>query len=115
LKYQPKLNDVEKLQVKDVYKQLFTDINNGKYGDGYLPSLKILAAEFDVKEATVRAAVKKLADDQLVVTSHGRRTRVPPGPASSLDEVANEITRVIRDLEALRDRVYRLQLMIDPG
>lgn len=59
-------------------------IERGTYPPGHaIPSTAALCAEFEVSHKTVRAAVRVLVDEGLVVTAHGRGVYVTDAATGS--------------------------------
>ena len=79
-----------------------------------LPPIAMLADEFKCSETTIRRAEKLLADAHLVVVSNGRRPRVTPGPRDTLWDIQQELGRVIKELDALREHVGALSTLLGP-
>src|SRR6476660_2284630 len=72
------VSPVSRLSVPDqVFEQLREAILSGVYGPGErLPPQRALAAELEVNMASVREALKRLAQLRLVEVRHGDATRV---------------------------------------
>ena len=92
-----------------IYDDLCRKIADGTYRPGdKLPSLRDLAATYEVAEPTVHAAIRQLQHDGLVASTSGRGTYVQAAPDTT-DELA-ELRAKVDQLEArLADVERRLR------
>jgi GntR family transcriptional regulator len=87
-------------------------INSGQYTLGEkIPSLRALAAEYDVAELTVHAAVKQLQHEGVLESASGRGTFVRAIPQDNRPDsaLAEMVTELSAELGALRRRVEALE------
>lgn len=89
---------------------LIRRINAGQYSLGdKIPSLRALAAEYDVAELTVHSAVRQLQHEGVLESSSGRGTFVRAAPDSQRP-ASGELADVV---ESLREEVAELRLRIE--
>lgn len=87
-------------------------IAGGEFGeDRRMPSLRALAAEYEVAELTAHAAVKQLQNEGLLVSAPGRGTyvRAPGGPAPDAPDLADQVAALRLDLADIRRRLDQLE------
>ncbi len=86
-------------------------ISEGEFdADHKMPSLRALAAEYEVAELTAHAAVKQLQGEGLIVSSPGRGTYVrTPGEAPEGADLAEEVAALRLDVAEIRRRLERLE------
>lgn len=79
--------------------------------DRRVPSLRALAAEYDVAELTAHAAVKQLQNEGLIVSAPGRGTYVrPPGePGPDVTVLADQLAALQLDVADIRRRLEQLE------
>lgn len=77
-----------------------------------IPSLRALAAEYEVAELTVHAAVKQLQHEGVLASASGRGTFVKALPIASPDE-ADNIATVMAELRGLRQELEVLRSRVD--
>jgi DNA-binding LacI/PurR family transcriptional regulator len=60
-----------------IYQQIFSRIESGEYSyNSFLPSEQELAADLNVSRNTIRKAVSRLANENIITKSQGRQSRV---------------------------------------
>lgn len=79
--------------------------------DRRMPSLKALAAEYEVAELTAHAAVKQLQSEGLIVSSPGRGTyvRTSHEPAPEAADLADQVAALQLDVADIRRRLEQLE------
>lgn len=79
--------------------------------DRRVPSLRTLAAEYEVAELTAHAAVKQLQNEGLLVSAPGRGTyvRAPGGPAPDVTDLADQVAALQLDVADIRRRLEQLE------
>ncbi len=89
-------------------------IADGEFAaDQRMPSLRALAAEYEVAELTAHSAVKALQAEGLLVASPGRGTYVRPPPPSEAGEepanVAEQVAALQVDVATILQRLDRIE------
>ncbi len=76
-----------------------------------MPSLRALAAEYQVAELTAHAAVKQLQSEGVLVSAPGRGTyvRTPGEPAPDVTDLAEQVAALRLDVADIRRRLDRLE------
>jgi GntR family transcriptional regulator len=78
--------------------------------DRRMPSLRALAAEYEVAELTAHAAVKQLQNEGVIVSSPGRGTYLRiPGEAPDAADLAEQVAALALDVAEIRRRLERLE------
>ncbi len=94
-------------QVADVLRDR---IRTGVIGEGeQLPSYAALMREFDVSVTVARSAVAVLRSEALVSTHQGKGAFVLPRAADAAAPGRTDLAALRRDLDALADRVAKLE------
>lgn len=80
-----------------------------------MPSLRALAAEYEVAELTVHAAVRQLQSEGLIVSTPGRGTyvRASGEAASGVADLAGQVAALRLDMADIRRRLERLEQRAD--
>lgn len=87
-------------------------IGEGEFDEDHrMPSLRALAAEYQVAELTAHAAVKQLQNEGLLVSAPGRGTyvRVSGEPAPDVADLADQVAALQLDVADIRRRLDRLE------
>ncbi len=92
-------------------------ITEGEYTPGQrFPSLKALAAEYNVAELTVHAAVRELQQQGVLASVSGRGTFVQRTPAPEEEPdgpLPNQVAALRAEVDALRERLALLEQQHD--
>ncbi|GAA4874390.1 GntR family transcriptional regulator [Pseudonocardia benzenivorans] len=85
-------------------------INSGEYAVGEkIPSLRSLAAQHQVAELTVHAAVKELQYEGVLESASGRGTFVRALPGAGPADLAAAVDELRREVAELRDRIAAIE------
>jgi DNA-binding GntR family transcriptional regulator len=87
-------------------------IAEGEFDEDHrMPSLRALAAEYEVAELTAHAAVKQLQSEGLIVSAPGRGTyvRASGEPTPDVADLAGQVAALQLDMAEIRRRLERLE------